>query len=846
MSLNVLGSDDDETPEPEPLVEDQTDPTELQALVEDLIQDPEKASILAWVLKAQPSSSLLDFRALQTALALFSAPNSTTIQELEAHKPTLNAESLGKFVGTIFNVANDRVSIINDSVRDFLDSSGTLDNLGLWQDKDLDILIAGACVTYLSLDDFRDLPLPSCMKGLRIDLATSDPFLTYASCYWHRHIRSPEEAKLFEPRLSQILDPGQNNLALWMDQSNTGLTSGAPFLFRSQSEVAIKRDIPWLAAYLLKTSGSSGPENLFPARDLARNVRTAPETVVALIKRKPDYYLPAVTKKFFIEALRLYRGSLDIMKAIIPSYKNACLPAAILKQAAESYEGDKILELLFSTLKEVPITDGMLAAAAGNNPAGKRILKLLFQKRPDIRVTKGMISRAFDSSTDDELLLLFEHDRRAPIDEDLLIKAVQVQKKSIKMRYILGVRPETRITTRVLRKAISLSRYSTVKLFFEHDNDLKMTEDLLKVAAGEGHHGMETLQFLLGRSDPALVTTDVLLAGTRRPNSPHKAIEVLLSHNPKVKISEKVMIESIKGDLNGNILDHLLKQRGGQAVTRKVVDEAIKCHERLLTWTWRSKDEPTSLKILQKRVPENPYLKRKLQETNSKPPLDTQPKHTNPLPTAIPDVASRGDVGNLRKLLDEGFDANASHGTSCGCDHTDGKGTALQRASKQRNLAMVKLLLEHGAHPDLQEGEYGNPLQEATIEGDLELVKLLFEHKASINYAGGRHGSPLIAASKADDVNIVRYLLDQGADINFNDGDGWTPYLHAVASESYDVIRYLSGVEPSLASIGELIALPPGKMTKAREKSTVGISEDGLTITSGKFLLGGSLPHGKV
>lgn len=36
---------------------------------------------------------------------------------------------------------------------------------------------------------------------------------------------------------------------------------------------------------------------------------------------------------------------------------------------------------------------------------------------------------------------------------------------------------------------------------------------------------------------------------------------------------------------------------------------------------------------------------------------------------------------------------------------------------------MVKFLLERGADPNLQDGDYGNPLQEAAIAGDLDIVK---------------------------------------------------------------------------------------------------------------------------
>ena len=121
------------------------------------------------------------------------------------------------------------------------------------------------------------------------------------------------------------------------------------------------------------------------------------------------------------------------------------------------------------------------------------------------------------------------------------------------------------------------------------------------------------------------------------------------------------------------------------------------------------------------------------------------------------------------------------------------------------------------------------------MAGDIELVKLLVDSKAKINYQRGRWGSPLIAATRADDPKIVRFLLENGADINFTDDHGWTPYLHALAYESYDATRFLLGVDPSLASVGELIALPPSKLVKARDKSTISISDDGLNLSTGIF-----------
>ncbi len=67
--------------------------------------------------------------------------------------------------------------------------------------------------------------------------------------------------------------------------------------------------------------------------------------------------------------------------------------------------------------------------------------------------------------------------------------------------------------------------------------------------------------------------------------------------------------------------------------------------------------------------------------------------------------------------------------------HTDG--FPLFQATKQGNLAMVKLLLEHGADPDAKLGiddprETGMPLMNAFHGGHFDIVNLLLDHGASV------------------------------------------------------------------------------------------------------------------
>jgi ankyrin repeat protein len=247
-------------------------------------------------------------------------------------------------------------------------------------------------------------------------------------------------------------------------------------------------------------------------------------------------------------------------------------------------------------------------------------------------------------------------------------------------------------------------------------------------------------------------------------------------------------------------------------------------------------DEATMLRTLQERVPDDPYLKKVMEATDFTPPAPNNPNRT-PRASDLPDAAKTSNMTQLKTLLGQGIDINTTHGSTCGCDRNKGHGTALQRAVKQRDVEMTKLLIEHGANLGLQDGAFGNPLQEAAMAGDMDLVKLLVEAKADVNLEGGRFRSPLIAAAKADDANIVRYLVQNGADINIADSDGWTPYLHAVACESRDAARALLEVDVSLPALGELIALPPSRFVAANDKSTVAISEDGLTINTGALQL---------
>jgi hypothetical protein len=831
MTTLIFGGGGDAGPQPDAAESPQQpeiSPEDLKLLVTELVKDEQNAFILTWI---DAAISPLKIKALETAVALFRKPDCNTLQQLYEHRPEFSEESLKALFSPILTFINEEVSFANDSTKAFFSQNRPLDNLALSVDQ---VEVARACVTYLALDDFRDLPLPNEFKGHRSDLETSDPFLTYASKHWHKHIHSASHADALEPALDRIIDPSQNNLYLWTDQSS-GCTSwgGSRHFFRSRTEVTIKYDLQWLVEHLLDKMGME-MEEMFPARDLVETARKSPGILRWLVRRKPDYYRTAITKKILAVGAKLDDEALETLQVILPDDTKLHLPAIFLGAVAANRNGDQIFEWLFSKYLHLPITNEMLLAASANDKSGDKILQLFFCKDPSIRVTSRMIAGAISAFSTKNIRFLFEHDPDAPVTEGTLQTVVRMEIQPKKLQILLEVKPDIEIPPKVVELAVQLNRAGAVRIMFNKYTDLEVTEQILKIAAGSDGHDLEMTQFLLTRCpDSALITAEVLSAAISRLNSAHKMVSLLLNQRPELQITDQMLIESAK-DWDGQVLSQLLPRWRHPSVPTKLVDLAVEAKKHQLHWTFRKPDQeyPSLLSTLQQHVPNDHYLKRVVKETDFTPP-PPKPLTKEIKQTDLPDAANNSDISEVKRLLSQGISIDTTHGSTCSCDRNHGQGTALQRAVMVRDVEMTKLLLDHGANPDIQDGKFGNPLQEAARVGDLELMALLVKYKASINIQGGQYGSPLISAARANDVKAVRILLDGGADINIADENGWTPYLHAVANESHDAASVLLEIDKSLGKIGELIALPPGRLVKSGEKSSVRISEDGLTVDTG-------------
>ena len=193
--------------------------------------------------------------------------------------------------------------------------------------------------------------------------------------------------------------------------------------------------------------------------------------------------------------------------------------------------------------------------------------------------------------------------------------------------------------------------------------------------------------------------------------------------------------------------------------------------------------------------------------------------------------ANKGDETLVHDFIDMGADVEALN---------DEGHNALFIAAIYDHTNIMRLLLDHGAMADPQEGTSGQTTLSITIEnGNYHGVQLLIERGADIERASERYGRPLIiAVHRSNDESIVRLLLERGANPNTETafGQGGNA-LHMVVSRKMRISREMDGIALDLEIIRLLVAKGTNLEAKDHDGNTPLLLTVGLGMTDQVRLL---------
>lgn len=172
----------------------------------------------------------------------------------------------------------------------------------------------------------------------------------------------------------------------------------------------------------------------------------------------------------------------------------------------------------------------------------------------------------------------------------------------------------------------------------------------------------------------------------------------------------------------------------------------------------------------------------------------------------VRDAIVDGDVEQLRKMLDEGFSADAHYLPSL----RDGRLISLAASYKQYDI--IRLLAERGADLDPSGRFKRTPLVFAVAAATSDYDKtalLLIELGADVNTTDFYGNSTLLLAAYGSQVEVARALVEKGATINSpRNRDLRTPLMAAAEAGCKEIVELLlkNGADKTLVDNKKMTA----------------------------------------
>jgi len=120
-----------------------------------------------------------------------------------------------------------------------------------------------------------------------------------------------------------------------------------------------------------------------------------------------------------------------------------------------------------------------------------------------------------------------------------------------------------------------------------------------------------------------------------------------------------------------------------------------------------------------------------------------------------------------------------------------GQSAEIHKAAYNGDIVKVRELLKKGVNPDERDSFGGTALHAAMFQKNMEIVRLLLENRFDVNAVGPQNGyTPLHDAVWADNLEAVKILLNKGAQTNIKGKDGLTPYGKAKKEGRKEIVKH--------------------------------------------------------
>jgi len=147
-------------------------------------------------------------------------------------------------------------------------------------------------------------------------------------------------------------------------------------------------------------------------------------------------------------------------------------------------------------------------------------------------------------------------------------------------------------------------------------------------------------------------------------------------------------------------------------------------------------------------------------------------------------AVNHGQIAIVKYFLEERkIDVNQGDHSKC---------MVLLWAIYQRNLVMIKYLVDKGARLDRLNETGTTALIQAASRNDLPTIKyLVIDRKVKVDQTDDQGNTALLTAASGGYLEVMQYLVAQGADVNKSNSKGSTALLEAARGGHVFVLKYL-------------------------------------------------------